>query len=1711
MPPDPDKSFPVVAVGASAGGFEAFNELIAELQPDLHAALVLIQHLPPGHSSLMPELLQKKRPDLRIQEITEGMVIKPGVIYLAPSGARITIVHKAFRFEPSTEQHPHHTIDTLFHAVASEYVDRGVGVILSGAGNDGARGAMEIRTRGGSVLVQNPATAHFPSMPHAAISADSADLVLNPDAIAREIATIADAREASVKIDELTSPKHLSAFFELLYKKTGFRFHQYKRSVIERRVRRRMQLRGFGSVEAYIQYLSENQDEVVRLTEDLMIGVTSFFRDPGAWEQLRAKVIRPLIREPASAPLRIWTPACSTGEESYSIAIMLCDELSRMQSARDFQVFATDINDKALGIARRGEYSAYLENDLPAGYRHAYFTSNADGSITTINKEVRDHLIFARHDLLADPPFSKLDLIMCRNLLIYLEPPAQQRCIDIFHYALREHRYLFLGKAEDAGGNKNLFKKIEPADSQIYVRLPGNSPARIPASYRPAEAPADNQDSYSASANQNIIEAARAALVQSYAPAAVAIDRQYTIVFNNGPISSYLTIPPGRPTHNLLEMLPSRLGARIRGAVYRLGNQEQRVTLRTTMKKNGRPRSISLEISRIQGQGNCFLIVFEDRKKSKTEINEAAAQAEKPEDQTAVAALETELAATRLDLRQHIEQLQSVNEELQSSNEELQAANEELETSREELQSLNEELVTVNAQLQGKIAEQEETNNDLINFQNSANISALFLGRGFRIRRFTPAMTGIVKLIPSDVGRPLSDLSHGNLGPGLLEESRRVLDSLQPIRREIPAGDRSYIRQVQPYRTADDHIDGVVVTFVDISDLKDAQQRLRAAAEKFRIVADFTYDWEYWRSPENEFIYMAPSCERVTGYRREEFMENPRLYTTILHPQDRERMIKHLAEDMHHTEPCELEFRIVRRDGAVRWLSHACRAVTDENGRLRGRRSSNRDITDRKETELLLWENEKLFHAAIDNYPSPFVIYDADRCIHYINRTGLAISGLRGVQAVGRKDEDIIPPEVHRLYLPRLKQAFKEKTSHHFEYTFALHGNQYTYVVDYIPLLNENRTVHRMLGVTTDITERKRTENALHEREERLHIATEAASLGVFEWDAAADISRWENDRMFEIFGRSRKQEPYTRETFLREAIHPEDAPAFQAALAEGMRPGGRFHGKCRIRRTDTGLWQWVEFFGKFELDENNQPLRLVGVMNDITNRVEAEEALRNERKLLDTIFESIPVMISIYEPSLDMVRLNKAIYDITGWSQEDVREKGIMQLAYPDPAYRTEVAAYMASLQPGFKDIRMTCKDGSVRETSWANICIPDGRRIGIGIDITGRKRAEQERERLLAEAEEGKRILEALLEHVPEGIIITEGKGETITVSRMLKEWTGRRMHNGLSFGGSDFVDAWGLMHPETGSPIEPSQLPITRVLAEGTPVVNDVWLQKSPDGSARYLSANAGPILNKYGAIAGSVVAWRDVTEQRKIQEELKRSAEELKAANQELEAFSYSVSHDLRAPLRAMIGFSEILEEDYADTLDDEGKEHVQRIKNAADKMNDLINDILSLSRVSRQEIIMQEVDLSSIVTAFVKELQSTNPDRRVEIRIQKGLTVRGDSRLLDIALSNLIRNAWKYTGKIENPRIEFSSYEHNNERVYFVRDNGAGFSMKHAHRLFQPFQRLHADADFRGTGIGLAIVERIIRRHGGRIWAEGEIGKGAAFHFTLNAETADSPA
>lgn len=858
------KRFLIAAIGASAGGIEAFTELMRNLPADTGIAFVMIQHLDPKHQSILTELLARVT-KMPVHEVTDKLRIEPNHVYVIPPNASMSISGHQLLLGPRGDfGQGHMPIDQFMRSLAEQEGNRAIGVILSGSGTDGSLGMAEIQAQGGVTFAQDEQTAKYDGMPHSAISAGCVDYVLAPKDIALELARIARhpyiARTLPGVLEDAPPESFgLGTVFQLLRRSTGVDFTHYRQTTILRRIQRRMVVHKIDKLKDYVKYVQSNPNEIKALYQDMLINVTSFFRNPSVFEAMRGEVFANVVmnRSPES-PIRVWTPGCASGEETYSIAIALLEYLGEKASQTPIQFFGTDVSETSIIKARAGAYPENIQADVSPERLRRFFTKTEGGY--RISKSIRDMCIFAQHNLLNDPPFSQMDIICCRNLLIYLEPVLQSKVISLFHYAARSDGYLILGTSEGVGTVTSLFACEDRANKIFSKKASAVRPAvtfslsrqgeRM--EYGAARLPAKQPET-----TWNYLEAQKEfdrRLLSQYSPAAVFINEDLEIIHTRGNVGRYLKLAPGRASLSVMKMAREGLLFDLRNAINKAKKENVPVRKHGVQIKysngngngngNGHgeihsdskasqltTRLVNFEVVPIR-IGNLkelyFMILFQDlpvepaeKRSKKREKQERSSRA----DAARLAKLEEELSATKEYLQAVIEtqeatneELQSANEEILSSNEELQSTNEELETAKEELQSANEELSTVNDELRARNSEISHINNDLTNLLASIDLAVVMVGSDLTIRRFTPRAEKMLGLIPGDVGRPFLNINPSIEIADFQQLVLQVISSLRPVEKEV--NDRkngSYHLRILPYRTAENKIDGVVVTLADVN------------------------------------------------------------------------------------------------------------------------------------------------------------------------------------------------------------------------------------------------------------------------------------------------------------------------------------------------------------------------------------------------------------------------------------------------------------------------------------------------------------------------------------------------------------------------------------------------------------------------------------------------------------------------------------------------------------------------------------------------------------------------------------------------------------------------------------------------------------------------------------------------------------------------------
>ncbi len=860
--------FPVVGVGASAGGLEALTGLLKNLRADTRLAVVVVQHLDPKHLSALPELLRRAGP-LPVREAKNGMRLAPGHVYVIAPDTQMSVADGCLKVRRRpTDPSQYRPFDELLMSMATDYLDHSIAVILSGTGSDGSRGIQAVKAAGGITVAQDPSDARFDGMPRAAIATGAVDIVVPASEIGPELLRMCEdpslVEEAEPTAHEAPAPtdRSLERIFQLLRASAGVDLSQYKMPTVLRRIRRRMMLVRSATMEQYAARLEREPDEIGRLCDDMWIHVTSFLRNPASYTALRRKVFPRLFKRAGKEPIRIWVPGCASGEEVYTIAIELLDFISQRKTKRQVQIFGTDVSHKVIEQARAGQYPSSALSDLDEARRRLYFVK--DGDLCRVDKRVRELCVFARHDLTRDPPFSNLDLIVCRNVLIYLAFAQQRKVIGVFHYALRPGGFLMLGRSETTAGHANLFDVIDKKH-KVYVRSATATTVSAPMSFsrgvpeswlrssslierhRAREAP-----DLDAAAETNRV------LAEKYAPATVVLDGELRVVRSHGDIAPFLQLPRGEARLDVLRMAREGLGPPLRSALHearaaQTGVRREGVRLRL----NGRNETVNLDVTPVGTEGSrTFVVSFErgapaaaapDVRKGARDVgSKRGAKLAGPQRDRRIAALEKELEESRgyvqpiiQDLETTNEELQAANEEILSSNEELQSANEELDTAREEMQSTNEELTTLNDELQGRNEQLARVNSDLQNLLSSVSIPIVMVSTDLRIRRFTPAAEKIFNLIAADLGRPIGHIRPDFDSADLTAIISDVIDTIAVREREVlDSAGNAYTLRVRPYKSLDNRIDGAVIALIDISALRMQEARLKVAQEMGAVLME---------------------------------------------------------------------------------------------------------------------------------------------------------------------------------------------------------------------------------------------------------------------------------------------------------------------------------------------------------------------------------------------------------------------------------------------------------------------------------------------------------------------------------------------------------------------------------------------------------------------------------------------------------------------------------------------------------------------------------------------------------------------------------------------------------------------------------------------------------------------------------------------------------
>ncbi|MBC8072270.1 MAG: PAS domain S-box protein [Deltaproteobacteria bacterium] len=1413
-----DGMLPMVGLGASAGGIAALQEFFAAMPVDSGMAFVVILHISPTHESTLAEMFQRSTA-MPVVAATDGVTVEPNSVYVIPPGKFLAAANGHLRLTDAEEHRGKRVaVDYFFRTLAESHGAQSLAVVLSGAGGDGALGLKRVKELGGLTIAQDPDEAQHPDMPRSAISTGVVDWVLGVQEMPAKLLAYVK-RRGELKLPPEDGP-HPAAAVELtpdeqeaalrdvltfLHTRTARDFSCYKRATILRRIARRMQVNGLADLPSYLVYLRTHAGEAGALLQDLLISVTNFFRDPDSFAALERSIPEMFEGKSAADTVRVWVAGCATGEEAYSIAMLLTEHAATLVGPPQIQIFATDLHEDVIREAREGLYPDTILADVSEERLRHFFIHEQGGY--RVRRAVREIVLFAPHDLLKDSPFSRLDLVSCRNLLIYLNREAQSRAFDIFHFALRPGGRLFLGTSEAVDEGSPLFAVLDKKQ-RLYVQRPG--PQRLIAMptgpgtldralalrertrERPTVPGRVTVENVQSGLDQAVpFESGLAPgelhyrLIERFSPPSILVNSAHEIVHLSESAGRFLQITGGEPTRNLLRMVHPMLRVELRAALYAAAQTVAAATALRIPVEAGDARSlVDIRVTPAGELAPDFLLVVFDEHPAD---GAAAVAAPKGADADQAALhLERELVATKAHLRDTIEQsdasteeLKASNEELQAMNEELRSATEELETSREELQSINEELTTVNDELKSNVDQLARSNSDLQNLMAATDIATVFLDRELRITRFTPSAKTLFNLIATDLGRPLSDLSRQLDYPEIVADAEHALAHLQPAQREVSAGERWYTARTLPYRTGDDHIAGVVLTFLDISEQKRGEQeivRLAADGERQRRVYETvlrnTPDFMYVFSLDHRVLYANDALINVWGRGRDGTIGKTFLEIGY-EPWHAERHNREIDQVRATRQPVRGEVPFNGTNG-LRQYDYIFVPIIGADGEVEAVAGTTRDVTERKQAEERLRANEQRqtflieLADAMRRLSDPIAVkaeasrllgewLRANRVVYFEVRDenyvverdytdGVAsIAGRYAVASFGpdqlavfRSGRTSVEPDVDALFSrsPDERKAFAALQIRAVVAAPLIKDGifvaglavQSSTARAWTPA--EVAIIEEVAERTWEAVERVRAEAALRQSEERSAFVRRSSGVGFWYCDLPFDVLEW--DELVKAHFHLPPDAIVTIQTFY-DRMHPDDREPTRQAIERSVANGTPYDTHYRTVDPDTGVVKCLRAIGRTAYAADGTPRQFDGVTLDVSEQKRAEASLRESEQRFRLVADAAPVLIWVSGTDKLCSWFNQPWLAFSGRSMAQELGNGWAEGVHPDDfdgCLQTYNAAFDART-PFSMEYRLRRHDGEFR---WLiDRGVPrfssDGEfegYIGSCIDVTDYKNAE-------------------------------------------------------------------------------------------------------------------------------------------------------------------------------------------------------------------------------------------------------------------------------------------------------------------------------------------------------------------------------------------------
>lgn len=1215
----------LVGIGASAGGLEALRELMESLPDSDSLCYVIAQHVSPTHVSMLMNLLAPMT-SLRVLDLTDKTIPEIGAVYITPPNKDVILKDGLLRlFEPQAAIGPKPSVNHFFLSLAEELGEQSIGIILSGTGTDGASGIRTIKGAGGITIAQEPDTAKYDGMPKAAIHTGSVDLVLSPAKIGSVLERLISLpRQTPLSIDEVTEGDEYTQITNLVRTHAAFRLNDYKSATVKRRIARRMGLVGVATLAQYIDYMRANREEAQLLIRDTFISVTSFFRDPDAFDALERVIGEIVQKHEGGEVIRCWVPGCASGEEVYTIAMLFEEALHNLgRASPQYMIFASDLDDGAVERARAALYPVSELENVPKPLRDRYM--EVVGDYRRIIKSIRSRIVFARQNVIEDPPFSRLDLISCRNLLIYLNPPVQKRVFDVFHYSLNSGGHLFLGKSESVDAHNSLFKAVE-GRLRIYQRQEGGTHYALPMTQgMPRNQVGKHEDDRNTSTTTDLVSMRTLEqLTERYAPPSLVINAEDCIVHIQGDLKPFLNFPRGRVEMYLFDLIDETLRPELRAVVYHCRRDLQRVQgSARSLEINGHLQSVIPVVSPLEAGQKAMLLISFLATRLEADIPSATNIVSDDRDNLIISELEQELANTRTHLNVVVEELetsneelQSLNEELQSTNEELQSTNEELQTSNEELQSTNEELLTVNDELQCKSAELEITASDLTNVKESLTLPLMVVDAQFRIAQSNAACDAIVAMRGPLERSSLNTVAWRVEAPGLVEHVRQVIGDGQPYQDVVNgAADTVYALTIMPYRSERGEILGAVLVFEDITARHRVEKALQESEHRFRLMVSSIRDYSViFLDGNGNIASWNEGAQHLKGYSADEILGKP--MSVFYTPEDIAAGKPQALLDAARTDrSVEDEGLRLGKDGIRFFADVILTAIYDEAGGLIGFSKVTRDITDRRKAEVALVASEARTRNIINVVPAGVLVLDKDGRVLEANDRALDIFGYKPYELTGRHVETLMPERYRTAHMNFRQQYVESPTvramgSGRDLYGLRQDGREFPLEIALAPLITDD-TLQVVVAIA-DITERKAAEELLQTSKNRLEAAASAGIVGVWDWDIINNRLVWDKV-MYGLYGIREEDWGGAYEAWAS-AIHPEDRVITENEIQAALRGEREYAPEFRIVWPD-GSIRHIKAASHTTFDVEGNPLQMIGVNYDITEQKNVQTILAQQVK----------------------------------------------------------------------------------------------------------------------------------------------------------------------------------------------------------------------------------------------------------------------------------------------------------------------------------------------------------------------------------------------------------------------------------------------------------------------------------------------------------------